>query len=179
MLPLTAPADRGTGEPQPGVRLLFAWPSAVFGVAAAALAVARGLEAFEHGWWLVTYLALVGALAQLILGAGRIELSLSHVRGQVCRRVPLTEAVVWNLGTILVPIGVLTGTKEHIVAGSLLLLGVLWLVATKALSDPPRDLCLPGLRSIHGRERHCRQRPGRGAAVAVAVPARERVARGG
>jgi hypothetical protein len=42
--------------------------AAAFLVAAVLVAAVRGLVPFAHGWWLVSYLVLVGGISQWLLG---------------------------------------------------------------------------------------------------------------
>lgn len=94
------------------------WLSA--GLAAAAV---RAIEFYEHGIWLVAYLLLVGTLAQSLLRRGR------RVVGRVApERSAETYAVLWNLGVIAVPVGVITDVRLTIAAGSVALLAALLLL---------------------------------------------------
>ncbi len=85
--------------------------------AAAALAV-RLAEPYEHGAWLVAYLVLVGSLAQFLLGRGQVELLATVGGGAPSRPTRLRQLVLWNLGVVAVPAGVLADTKLLVVAGS-------------------------------------------------------------
>jgi hypothetical protein len=82
----------------------------------------RATAPFEHGWWLVTYLALVGCVAQLLLARGRSTL-LSRLRcAQPGGAWLRGEIALWNVGAVLVPVGVLTDGAATVRAGSALLL---------------------------------------------------------
>jgi hypothetical protein len=117
--------------------LLFAGPAAAFTLGAVAVAIARSRQPFDHGWWLVAYFALVGGLSQLILGAGQFALG----AGCAGRRVLAGQLVLWNLGAVLVPIGVLAGAPGVVAVGSVVLLAALALFA--AATGVPRP---PGAR---------------------------------
>lgn len=78
---------------------------------------------YEHGIWLVAYLLLVGTLAQMLLRRGRRELTQSALE-----RSAETDAVLWNLGVIAVPAGVISGVRLPIAAGSVALLVALLLL---------------------------------------------------
>jgi len=106
-------------------------------LAAAAVAVAiRVSEPFAHGDWLVAYLALVGFLAQLLLGRGQVALLPAHDLPPPPRDVRLAQALFWNLGVVAVPVGVLAEIRLAVVVGSLSLLAALaslWKTARPAL----------------------------------------------
>jgi hypothetical protein len=98
---------------------------AAFGLAAVAVALARSREPFDHGWWPVAYFALIGGLSQLILGGGQFALG----TGSAGRRLLAGQLVLWNLGAVLVPIGVLAGAPGVVAVGSVVLLAALALFA--------------------------------------------------
>jgi hypothetical protein len=102
-------------------RSRFAGPAAAFTLAAVAVALVRSRQPFDHGWWLVGYLALVGGLSQLMLGAGQFALGALSVGP----RVLAGELVFWNLGAMLVPVGVFAGAPGVVAVGSVVLLSAL------------------------------------------------------
>ena len=114
---------------------LFAGLAAGFTVAAAAVALIRSQEPFDHGWWLVAYLALVGGLSQLIFGAGQFALA----AGPAGPRMLASEVVFWNLGAVLVPVGVFAGAPGLVAVGSVVLLAALALFASA--TSVPRLRC--------------------------------------
>ncbi len=81
-------------------------------------AVVRGLVVFAHGWWLVAYLVLVGALAQVLLGLG--ELWLAALTGTECPREATLrwQLVLWNAGTVAVAVADLARAPAAVLAGS-------------------------------------------------------------
>jgi hypothetical protein len=95
-------------------------------VPAAALSAANP---FEHGWWLVAYLTLVGGLSQLLLGPGRTWLKSRAESPQPSEVRLWRELVLWNVGACAVPIGVFTDSSPTILAGSAILLIALTLYA--------------------------------------------------
>jgi hypothetical protein len=103
---------------------LFAWAGSSFMLAAAGVAVWKSSGDVGHGWWLASFLALVGGVAQLLLGAGHRALSAQTPAGQA-RSSSAQLFVVWNAGALLVPVGVLTEARAAVVAGSVALLAVL------------------------------------------------------
>ena len=83
--------------------------------------VARAIEPFAHGIWLVAYLFLVGFLAQLLLG--RWQASLLAARPSGAGSPPIrTQAGLWNAGVVAVPLGVLGDVRLLVVLGSVALL---------------------------------------------------------
>jgi hypothetical protein len=93
-----------------------------FLVAADIAAWLRATAPFDHGWWLVTYLALVGCIAQLVLARGRSMLLSRLGCADPGRAWLWREIVFWNAGAVLVPVGVLTDGAATVRAGSILLL---------------------------------------------------------
>jgi hypothetical protein len=117
--------------------------AALASLAAAAVTLAiRLAEPFEHGVWLVAYLVLVGFLAQMLLGRGQTALLVAGGLPAPPRRTRLTQAVLWNLGVVAVPLGVLAGTRLAVVAGSVSLI-----VALASLARTAR----PGLTAPRAR----------------------------
>jgi hypothetical protein len=104
--------------------------------AAATAAVVRAASSFDHGIWLVAYLFLVGFLAQFLLAAGQDSLYRRAGRSPA-RRTVRTEAVLWNLGVVAVPFGVLVSARGAVVIGSCGLLAALALFA-RSISPSPK-----------------------------------------
>jgi hypothetical protein len=98
-------------------------------VAAIAAAVARTHQPFEHGWWLVAYLALVGALSQFLLVSGQLAFIRTRCPVRRYRWLLRTGLALWNLGTVLVPAGVFATLSAVVALGSLSLLAALALFA--------------------------------------------------
>jgi hypothetical protein len=82
-------------------------------------------EPFDHGKWLVAYLVLVGFLAQILLGLGQTALRSKKKLTVVPSQTRLAQVLLWNLGVIAVPAGVLADTRLVVVAGSISLLAAL------------------------------------------------------
>ena len=105
-------------------------------LAGAGVAVAGGTSQVEHGSWLVAYLALVGGIAQTLLGLGalRLERSATPTMPPATRR----GLVLWNLGVPLVPIGVLSATPVWVGVGGVLELFALCVLGTAAIATAAR-----------------------------------------
>lgn len=100
--------------------------AALASLGAAVIAAAMQLsEPFAHGIWLITYLVLVGFLAQFLLGRGQaIVLSASQFPLPPCG-IRVAQALLWNIGVVAVPLGVLIETRLAVVLGSVSLLTAL------------------------------------------------------
>ena len=88
--------------------------------AAIASAIATAIDPYEHGVWLVAYLFLVGFAAQFLLARGRDAISPTVPAGLVN-----LQTVLWNLGVVAVPVGVLADVRIPIAVGSLALVAAL------------------------------------------------------
>jgi hypothetical protein len=107
--------------------------AALASLAAAAVAlVLRVADPFAHGTWLIAYLVLVGFLAQLLLGLGQAALLSAGDTTPPTRRVRLAQALLWNVGVVAVPLGVLAETRLAVVAGSISLISALILLTKTA-----------------------------------------------
>jgi hypothetical protein len=106
------------GSPPPAV--------AAFLLAAVFVAAVRGIVPFAHGWWLVSYLVLVGGLSQWLLGGAR------------GRRSPdrLLALWLWNLGTIAVAVADPLNAPAGVLAGSVALIAALVLFARAGAPAP-------------------------------------------
>jgi hypothetical protein len=147
---LTSPGKARAGRTIPAEsvrpvsrRLPRAAKGAVAAFAACAIAVAaiRSLHSFDHGWWLVAYLSLVGAVSQFGLAWGYLRVVRLESRSIGDTRALMADLLAWNLGTVLVPVGVLASRSTVIVLGSVVLLATLAHVAvqTKAPRSPSTD----------------------------------------
>jgi hypothetical protein len=109
-------------------RALFAGHLAGSGLAfaaAVAAAIARSLQPFEHGWWLVAYLSLVGALSQAALVSGQGAIAAWQGRARAPVWLLRWELGLWNLGVVLVPVGVFAAVPAVLGLGSVALLAAL------------------------------------------------------
>ncbi|HEY5262397.1 MAG TPA: hypothetical protein VIJ33_09805 [Solirubrobacteraceae bacterium] len=116
--------DRRHLETQPAqnVRAAFLAAGCVFLLAAVLSAVVNTAASFHHGWWLVSYLSLVGGLSQMLLGVGQDVLA-EHTHSQTPSNALLrTELGLWSVGTVAVAVGDLTAARTVLLLGSALLL---------------------------------------------------------
>jgi uncharacterized membrane protein len=95
--------------------------AAVSLIAALVAAALRIGAPYEHGVWLVAYLVLVGFAAQLLLSRGQSAVSAEPESGTASA----TRAVLWNLGVVAVPFGVLADSRLAVVCGGAALLAAL------------------------------------------------------
>jgi hypothetical protein len=93
----------------------------------------------DHGAWLVAYLVLVGFAAQLLLGRGQAALVADGGLGAPSHRARVAQLVLWNMGVVAVPAGVLADARLAVVTGSVCLiaaLGSFYRTARPALASP-------------------------------------------
>jgi hypothetical protein len=112
--------DRLTGR----VHSLFAGCASLWLGAVLVAAVARAIEPFAHGIWLVAYLFLVGFLAQVLLARGQATV-LAAAPSDADAPPIGAQATLWNAGVVAVPLGVLVGARVFVVLGSVALLTAL------------------------------------------------------
>jgi hypothetical protein len=102
-------------------------------VAGVGLAIAQLVVPIDHGVWLVAYLLLVGFLAPTLLQraeAGSFDQGADPGPGADAR--PL----LWAVGTVAVPAGVLADMRILVVVGSAALLWALASMAVSAVGRP-------------------------------------------
>lgn len=95
-------------------------------LAAVIAAIARAIEPFDHGIWLVSYLFLIGCLGLFLLGRGQV--ALLHHHHPPSHSFPSSrraQLLLWGIGVMAVPFGVLAETRLAVVVGSLSLLAAL------------------------------------------------------
>jgi hypothetical protein len=97
-------------------------------VAGGGVAAVNSAAPFGHGSWLAAYLVLVGGVSQIVLRTGQLALGAPWRT----RAVPPTQLVLWNLGSLAVPAGVLADVSLLVTAGSVALLAALALFAVGA-----------------------------------------------
>jgi hypothetical protein len=107
-----------------GGRVLRAYSVASAGFVAAAVVVG-GLNAaspFERGWWLASYLFLVGGVSQLLLGGGQYMVAAARHAAAPARRVSWTQLALWNIGTAAVAVADMARVMAGVAAGSAILI---------------------------------------------------------
>lgn len=115
----------------------FVRAGATFLIAAAVIAIANAIAPFAHGWWLVAYLALVGGVAQLLLGPGLIWLGARGGARALAGRRGRSTFALWNVGTLVVAAADLAAMPPGVVAGSVLLVWALSLFAIELRRAEP------------------------------------------
>jgi hypothetical protein len=116
-------------------------------VAALSVAIVRAAEPFDHGIWLVAYLFLVGFLAQLLLARGQAALLARSRQPRPPASMRRVQLVLWNLGVLIVPFGVLGGSRLAVLFGSVALLWALhsfWDTVREVLADASTEARLRG-----------------------------------
>jgi hypothetical protein len=106
----------------------FLASSGVLIVAGGVVAAVNSAAPFGHGSWLAAYLVLVGGVSQVVLGAGRLALRAPRPTPALLR----AQLVLWNLGSLAVPAGVLADAPTLVTVGSVALLWALALFASAA-----------------------------------------------
>jgi hypothetical protein len=120
----SVPCGRDEDRQTRRVHSLFAGGASLWLAAALIAAVARAIEPFAHGIWLVAYLFLVGFLAQVLLARGQATV-LAAAPSDADAPPIGAQATLWNAGVVAVPLGVLGGARVFVVLGSVALLTAL------------------------------------------------------
>jgi hypothetical protein len=95
-------------------------------IAGGLVAAVNSAVPFAHGSWLAAYLVLVAGVAQIALGVAAAALAPA---GQP-ERLARNQLLLWNLGCIAVPAGVLVTEPLLVAIGSISLLAALAAFAT-------------------------------------------------
>ncbi len=112
--------------------------AAVWAGAGGVVAAVNSAAPFDHGSWLAAYLVLVGGLSQASLGVG---VQLVHATGSPAH-VAYTRLALWNLGTVVVPAGVLSTDPDLVSAGSFVMLAALVSFSSAAVNPQVRGRTL-------------------------------------
>lgn len=114
--------------------LTFAGLAGAFVVAGGLVAAVDSAAPFAHGAWLAAYLVLVGGVAQLVLGLGRLALP----GREPSPRLRRAQATLWSIGSLVVPAGVLGDVLAVVLLGSVVLLVALGgFAAGTGMGDAP------------------------------------------
>ena len=119
-------------------RMDLEWLAVANLVAAVSVTALRIAQPFDHGVWLVAYLFLVGFLAQLLLARGQVALLARSGQPGPLVSTRRAQLALWNLGVLIVPFGVLAGTRLAVLVGSVALLLALhsfWDTVHEELAD--------------------------------------------
>lgn len=96
-----------------------------FLVVAAVIAVLQTVAPIAKGWWLVSYLSLVGGVSQILLGRGLLVLAQLRGAAQPDPRRSRLQLLAWNAGTLTVGVADIAGSAWGVLVGSVLLLAAL------------------------------------------------------
>lgn len=129
------------GGPRPG-DLLARFFAAALGflllATVAWLSYASGVLA--DGRWLALHLAFLGGISQLVLGGAQFFVGAFLATGPPPLRLVWAQLACWNVGTVLVAVGVPTGSGVAAVAGSAMIVSGLVLFAVGLLGLQRRSL---------------------------------------
>jgi hypothetical protein len=92
--------------------------AAAFVAAAVAVAVVQAFAPFTRGWWLMSYLVLVGGLSQLLLGNGLVALAKRSAARPPGASATRAQLLLWNTGTVAVAVADLGDVPAGVLAGS-------------------------------------------------------------
>lgn len=124
----TAPSPRqcrrraiDPGSPRPSELLSAFFLAGLLSIAAAAIAgLAFAFSGRDSLHWLSLHLLFLGGISQLVLGAGQFFVCAFLATDPPPRRLVAAQLASWNAGTVLVAVGVPTGTAALVGAGGAL-----------------------------------------------------------
>lgn len=119
------PMNGAIGERVDAYAWAFAAVAGVMIVAGGLMAAINSAAPFTHGSWLAAYLVLVAGVAQLLLGLGCLGLPLPRLSARLRR----AQLGLWNLGNLVVVVGVLGDSVAVVAVGSAIVLGALGVFA--------------------------------------------------
>jgi hypothetical protein len=90
-------------------------------IAGGLVAAVNSAAPFAHGSWLAAYLVLVAGVAQITLGVAAAALAPAD---RSARLAP-AQLLLWNVGSLAVPAGVLVTQRVLVALGSIALLAAL------------------------------------------------------
>jgi nitrite reductase (NO-forming) len=114
----------------------------LFMLAALAAAIAHTIDGHDWLQWLALHLLFLGGISQLVLGAGQFFVCAFLATDPPPRRLIFAQLAAWNVGTMLVAVGVPTATTGLVDGGGALIAAGLLLFAA----------------ALHGMERRSLQR---------------------
>ena len=135
---MSALAARTRLRPSLLPRPLYACAGASFLLGGAGVAAWNSAHRVDHGWWLASFLVLVGGIAQVLLGAGQRTVAQPRSLAQA-HRAMIWQASLWNVGTLLIPLGVMTVRLLVVAGGGALMAALAFLAGALRDADPPPD----------------------------------------
>jgi hypothetical protein len=136
-----------------GRRVLCAYWTAAAGFVAAAVVVG-GLNAaspFERGWWLASYLLLVGGVSQVLPGGGQDKVAAGRHAAPPARGLSWAQFALWNIGTATVAVADMARVMPAVAAGSAIL--IVALAFSRRAAPDSADGTRPAVRA-RGRLLH-------------------------
>jgi nitrite reductase (NO-forming) len=112
----------------------------LFMLAALAAAIAHTISGRVWLHWLTLHLLFLGGISQLVLGAGQFFVCAFLATDPPPRRLIRAQLAVWNVGTLLVAVGVPTATSGLVDGGGALIAAGLVLFALALRSMERRSL---------------------------------------
>ena len=106
------------GSPRPSELLrLFFLTGLGFIAASALVGIADAAAGTDWLHWLALHLLLLGGISQLVLGAGQFFVCAFLATDPPPRQLIVAQLATWNVGTVLVAVGVPTGVSVLVEAG--------------------------------------------------------------
>lgn len=103
------------------IRACWAAGSA-FVAAALSICALNTSSPFERGWWLASYLFLVGGAAQVLLVGGQFVIAARRQAAVPARALIWTQFALWNIGTVAVAGADVAQIVPGVAAGSAILI---------------------------------------------------------
>ena len=135
--------------------------AAGFLLAAVVMVALNAVSPFERGWWLASYLFLVGGVSQVLLGGGQYMVATGRHAAPPARRLSWAQLALWNIGTVTVAGADMARVMPGVTAGSAILVVAPHPVPRRAATDEadgPQSNASPRGRLHHaaGRTRRLR-----------------------
>jgi hypothetical protein len=110
-----------------------------FLVAAVVVAALNAASPFERGWWLASYLFLVGGVSQVLLGGGQYVVAAGRHAAAPARRHSWSQLALWNIGTAVVAVADMARVMPGVAAGSAILMVALALAGMRRMRRTARN----------------------------------------
>lgn len=123
------PSDRTAGLPlstaDHAAQTAFLAAGTTFAAAAITFAAINAVDPFTRGWWLVSYLFLVGCVSQILLGRGQLVYAVT-AQGQLPSVASMRwQLALWNLATVAVAAADMASDPVVVLLGGLVMLAAL------------------------------------------------------